>query len=380
MEDYHPYDGMSDIEIYRDKVEFITFPGEFPPTDHRFWEVVFDDECMYKGHPDYQYMREICLTKSEIERSIQRRFYINNFTENPEEVKDDFIKTDNKLDIFEEMSAREINDMFDFHTDLTNFSWLRDGVDSIIDAGEGTKNIYHCEEENCWKLTMGRDDPEPILNRRAQTFDRHRCREFWADVYSQVPIADGESDVVPRTNLVFVTNLRKYNYNARCGDPTAAPLADAAVQDAIDENILIPVDPTNNPDDQKLLLRMPTPEETSDEVIEKVFEIEKLTTENSVKIFCRRFLRTDTDDTDLEKEDYGYPRVPVAEVWGAYKHLCDINDVEAKPEYAGAKQEIQKQVDVEKKPARWSKTDNQRTQCFVEVKLTTGGRLLADNR
>ena len=102
------------------------------------------------------------------------------------------------------------------------------------------------------------------------------------------------------------------------------------------------------------------------------FEVDGLTTEESVDVFAERFMKQTDDEADQLKKSYGYPRMPVSMVWETYEYWCEeINNIEARNDKY-AKKELADVLDVEKGSAPYAGMDG-RVQCYKQAKFSNEG-------
>jgi len=105
---------------------------------------------------------------------------------------------------------------------------------------------------------------------------------------------------------------------------------------------------------------------------EEDFEVDGLTTEESVDVFAERFMKQTDDEADQLKKSYGYPRMPVSMVWETYEYWCEeINNIEARNDKY-AKKELADVLDVEKGSAPYAGMDG-RVQCYKQAKFSNEG-------
>jgi len=149
----------TDRHCHRGYAAKINYPGRYSPTDHRYWQIIFDEKSRLGQH-----MQDVCLKGSEIARFLRQRCYINNCTENPEKLKKEIRNTPKELGIFHRKSQDEINQILNRHSDLKKFSWSRHDIDQLIDIGDKAGNIYYHDDQHGWKLTMGQTTRDAVLD------------------------------------------------------------------------------------------------------------------------------------------------------------------------------------------------------------------------
>jgi hypothetical protein len=102
----------------------------------------------------------------------------------------------------------------------------------------------------------------------------------------------------------------------------------------------------------------------------ELFIVDDVTTDSSVETFVDIFLTTDPPEARV---DYVEPREPVADVWETYQSWCELNGIDPKSEYRGAKSEIAEVLNIEKTATHWGYSDADRIQCYVGAKFSSDG-------
>jgi hypothetical protein len=105
---------------------------------------------------------------------------------------------------------------------------------------------------------------------------------------------------------------------------------------------------------------------------ESEFEVEDVSTEESVEVFVDQYLKRTTATEDQMEESYSYPRTPTKMIWETYVYWCEeINGIEPKEESIG-KPEIADILGVEKGTASYAGWDT-RPQCYKRTKFNGDG-------